>query len=315
MTIKHLVLCGGGIKGISMIGALRYMTKRRLLDINILHTIAGSSVGALIGALLVIGYTPIELFQELKTIDIQSYLDPNITNMIDYYGLDTGHKLVAYIKKMFKRKGFNENISLKELYNLTKTRLILTATNVNCRITEYFDYVHHPDVNVIDVIRASISVPIYFTTPKYEGCYYVDGGVLDNFPLHLFHHSPPETILAIKFRNHRDIPFCKDDDIQPNKIENAMQYFNGVISCLLEEIEFLKSIVNQNLYHQSTILIDRDSVNTHPMNFTIDSEQQLKLYQIGISSAQKYLKSDGYLQLRLNMLSPALKTKITKYIE
>ena len=54
-----LVLSGGGVKGILMLGAIQYMIDNRLLEKT--TTYIGTSVGAMIGYLLAIGYTPIEI--------------------------------------------------------------------------------------------------------------------------------------------------------------------------------------------------------------------------------------------------------------
>ena len=52
MTIKHLVLSGGGYKGFYSIGALKYLAENNFYDIENVENIYGTSVGALIGAVL-----------------------------------------------------------------------------------------------------------------------------------------------------------------------------------------------------------------------------------------------------------------------
>lgn len=315
MAIEHLILSGGGIKGISLLGVLSYLTEKGMLKIKNLNSIAGSSAGALIGVLLNVGYSPKEIFQECKNIDISSLLDPDVKLIVKYYGVDTGHKLINYIKNMIINKGFNENITFKQLFVKTNIHLILTGTNVNLRMTEYFDYIHSPDLRVLDGMRVSISVPLYFTSPKYEGCHYVDGGILDNFPLHLFDHIPAHKILAIKFKQIRDIvqsTNVEDDCYNPRCIENLdniEKFYGALLSCVLEELEYLKSTTNHELYHKSTIFIEEREIGWS--NININKEEQLHLYRNGIECAKSYTTSNRYRELCMNKLPE----KIKSYIE
>ena len=75
-----LVLSGGSVMAISIIGALQYLKDNNLIS-HINHYI-GTSAGAIICYLLIIGYTPIEiiiylctnhhLFEKLKYINVVS---------------------------------------------------------------------------------------------------------------------------------------------------------------------------------------------------------------------------------------------------
>ncbi len=297
MTIKHLILSGGGIKGICILGAINYFYKKKLIKISNIKSIAGSSVGALIGTFLCLGYSPYQLYNEYKTMDISSVLDPDITNLIKYYGLDTGYKFVSYIKKMFKGRGYNENITFLELYEKTNIHLILTGTNVNLRITEYFDYTNTPNTKVIDAMRVSFSFPFYFTSPKFKECYYVDGGLLDNFPVHLFHNALSSEILAIKLKKVRD----HNSTIESKKIDSLESYVHSLICCFLEEIEYLKATTNQTTYLNSTLFIEENDITTMDLNLSV--EQLEYLYHIGIDTSKKYIHSTEYFKLRLYSLN------------
>ena len=58
-----LVLSGGGAKGITHIGIIQALEEN---DIPIDY-VAGTSIGAIIGALYAMGYTPQELLEQLIT--------------------------------------------------------------------------------------------------------------------------------------------------------------------------------------------------------------------------------------------------------
>lgn len=306
--VKHLILSGGGIKGICILGALNYVYKKKLVKMTQLKSIAGSSVGALIGVMLCLGYTPYQLYYEYKHLDVSTILDPDISNLIEYYGLDTGYKFVSYIQKMFKGRGHSENITFKELYEKTGIHLILTGTNVNLRVTEYFDYTNTPNTKVIDGMRVSFSFPFYFTSPKFKDCYYVDGGLLDNFPVHLFHNASPSDVMAIKLkkiRDHQTPPI-------PRKINNLESYVHALINCFLEEIEYLKSTTNKDTYLNSTMFIEENEVAI--MDLNLSHERLEYLYQTGFETAKKYTHSKEYFTLRLNTLNERLMNVVNNFV-
>ena len=48
MTIKHIVMCGGGYNGIYTMGVLDYLFEQNFFDIKNIKTIYGTSVGGLL---------------------------------------------------------------------------------------------------------------------------------------------------------------------------------------------------------------------------------------------------------------------------
>jgi predicted acylesterase/phospholipase RssA len=55
-TIKHLVISSGGPAGFTMYGALRYLNKEGVWNINNIKTIYGTSVGTCIAIFLSLNY-------------------------------------------------------------------------------------------------------------------------------------------------------------------------------------------------------------------------------------------------------------------
>ena len=56
MTIKHIVISGGGPTGFITYGAVRYLSKEKFWDLKNIETIYGSSIGALMGVVFSLGY-------------------------------------------------------------------------------------------------------------------------------------------------------------------------------------------------------------------------------------------------------------------
>ena len=69
MTIDTLCMSSGGIKGLSFIASLQYLINNNYINLSKINTFVGTSMGALICFLLIIGYTPDELINFLSTYD------------------------------------------------------------------------------------------------------------------------------------------------------------------------------------------------------------------------------------------------------
>lgn len=179
--INKLVFSGGSTKGISYIGIIKGLEEKNLFkDIK---TFAGTSIGAIFSFLLTIGYDYYSLNSTIKSIDIENLCK---INKMSSYGFDDGVNLVSMIKELMDKKNIKHDITFKELFKLTNKRLIITVTNLTLKKAEYLDYKRTPDMNVLIGLRMSFSVPIVFKPIIYNGCYYVDGGLVDNLPVGIF---------------------------------------------------------------------------------------------------------------------------------
>ena len=80
-NIKHLVLSGGGLLGISYIGLLRYLEESNI--VGNLKSISGSSAGSLFGCLIALRYTSKEIEIIVKTIKFKEYVNNETTSCAD----------------------------------------------------------------------------------------------------------------------------------------------------------------------------------------------------------------------------------------
>jgi NTE family protein len=186
--IDTLVCGGGGVRCIGTIGALIHLEKEGILK-NI-KRYAGTSAGSIIIVLLNIGYTPQEIFDTIfsqSNAIVHDSVPRVIYNLFSDYGLYSGNKMMSYLGTLFQNKGFNKDITLKEMFIKTNKILVITATSLNTRNTYFFSYQTFPDTKVIDAVRMSISIPGFFSSVSYvvDGVShrFVDGGILQNYPL------------------------------------------------------------------------------------------------------------------------------------
>ena len=188
-TIKNLVLAGGGAKNLFIIGLLQK------ININDVSNYAGVSSGSIVIYLLSIGYTPFEIEQLAIELDLTSFMgEPSIENILLLKSITNLDNLKVVLQTLTNYKFKKDSITFQELY--TKTNKIIhigvtSLTNTNFTI---FNYENYPNVNIIDAILASCSLPGIFPPYKINNSYYCDGGVLNNCPIDIFQNDIKNTI-------------------------------------------------------------------------------------------------------------------------
>ncbi len=155
-----LVLSGGGARGIAHIGALQVFKEKGIVP----DRMAGTSSGALVAALYASGMQPEEILDFVKKTEIFS-LKKYALNKPGF--VDT-EKFYDRFLDCFGKDSF-EALSIP---------LIVPATNLLDGNLELFS-----EGELIRPLLASAAFPGVFTPVKIGNAHYVDGGVLNNFPV------------------------------------------------------------------------------------------------------------------------------------
>lgn len=178
-----LVLSGGGMRGVAHIGAIKALEEQGVYPTHI----AGSSAGAIVGALYAYGYKwedMLAFFKGIQLFDITKYA-------INKPGFLDAEKFYSYFKTYLK----NDNFS-----SLNK-KLIITAVDILTGQLKTFN-----TGQLIKPILASAAFPGVFAPVKIEDSYYVDGGSLNNFPVELLKEKC-DLIIGIYVNGFDTIPF------------------------------------------------------------------------------------------------------------
>ncbi len=158
-----LALGSGGAKGISHISVIEYLES---LNIPI-HMIAGSSAGAVVGAVYCCG--TLKEFKEallhLEWNDMISLFDP----VFPRSGLIEGAKALKFMKQFIP-----DSVTIDEL----PIPLSIIATDLYSGMPVVFR-----SGNLLQAIRASGSIPGIFVPVTYENKVLVDGGISKPLPI------------------------------------------------------------------------------------------------------------------------------------
>lgn len=203
MRYTHVVMSGGSFKCLTTLGCLRYHEHAGHLED--VHCFVGVSAGAMLGLLLGMGCSTDEIikfvYQDLIPCALKGIELEAVLNLAEVYGLDDGSAYTSMLQKIAQSKGFNADLTFGELLEKTGKRLVVGVTNVATHSMEYWDVDSHSETSVLTAVRASLSIPLLFTPVWHQGSCYVDGGVLNNFPLAYVPTEHLSTTLAIHIVN------------------------------------------------------------------------------------------------------------------
>ena len=200
----NVVFEGGGIKGLAYIGALRYLEDRGIR----IKKAAGTSVGAIIASLVASGYRSGELEQIIAGLD-ENVLWPkkkknklgNTAYVIKNKAIYSIKPLENIIRDLLSRAGIKTFRDLK-VGNNYKLKIVVTSVDKKKMIIlpeGISEFGIDPDsLDVASAVCMSASLPFVYPPYVYHGHRFVDGGIMENFPIWVFNES------ALGFRVNKD---------------------------------------------------------------------------------------------------------------
>jgi len=269
MIINNLIFSSGGLRGIAFIGAYKYLYKKKLL--NNLKILSGCSAGSIMALLVNIGYDPDKLSKFIIDTNFEDLKDFNYINFIESYGIETGDKLMNHIKILLKDLNYEENITFKQLYELTNIKLFINTICINDYKVIYNSVDNSPDMEILLAIRMSISIPFIFKPVLYNEKYYVDGGLIDYVPIEMCNGNKDNTLI-IELANFK----------LNNSISNFYDYAYHILSCMFYHLN-IKTI---NYSNYNYIRIDTDEFNN--LLIELNKGDKIKLINYGFKFMREF---------------------------
>ncbi|MCP4138587.1 MAG: hypothetical protein GY754_46955 [bacterium] len=178
-----LALGSGGSKGFAHISVIEYLESMGIP----IDMISGSSIGSVIGALYCAG--SLKKFKndilEISRSELFSLFDP----VFPRSGLVEGKKFIEFLEDYIPANAKIEDLDIP---------LAITAT----------DYYNAKAVvfrsgNILEAIRASISIPGILVPVKYKNTFLIDGGVANPLPINVVRKMGAGMIIAVNL--HPDV--------------------------------------------------------------------------------------------------------------
>lgn len=209
-----LVLSGGGAKGMTHIGIIRALEENNIP----IDYIAGTSMGAIIGSLYAMGYSPDDMEALLRSPDFKRWYSGEVESQYEYYfKQNRPTPEFASIRFAFgdslhtKPQIIPTNLVNPIQMNLVFVQLFGQATaacrgNFNnlfvpfrCIASDVYNkqplVMREGDLG--DAVRASMSFPFVFKPIEINGVLAYDGGIYNNFPTDIMQEDfHPDVIIG-----------------------------------------------------------------------------------------------------------------------
>jgi len=286
--IRNLIFSGGSIHVLSYIGCLKVLEEHNLLQ-NV-NTYSGTSSGGIFCLLLNLGYNHKELEKLCLKLNFSKFKDissKTILSFMNNYGIDSGNKLLNFVKILIKKRMGHFNITFLDLFKKTKKKLVLTGTCINKQCLEYFSYETRPNMKIIDAIRITFSIPLIYAAVKLcSKCWnvtckcnvkkniFVDGAILENYPISIFKNCKKECLGFMLTSNINNVEI----------IDMSIFMFD-----LLLGIKRRLSDYQFNGYEDITVKIP---VNGNGLDFSLNKKRKNKLMGLGYKYTMEHIKKN-----------------------
>jgi NTE family protein len=310
-----VVLEGGGVKGIALVGALSV-----LMDAGYTFPrVAGTSAGAIVGALLAGGKSADELRTILEETDYRRFQDASwldklpggkVISLLTDDGIYEGRYLTSWLEDVLPDEldTFAE-LALppdpeSTLAPHERYRLVVNVSDVSLgRLVRFpWDYerlygLPPGEQRVADAVRASMSIPFFFEPARLSygrtvqgqrrdaHSVLVDGGMLSNFPVDIFDvkggRRPRWPTFGIKLS-------CRQGAIEesfPKDVDGPAELARAMMGTLCGFRDAM--YVDQPEVQARTIFVDTFAVKA--TDFDLDEAIQRKLYESGVKAAEEFL--------------------------
>ena len=205
-----LVLSSGGARGVAHIGVIEELTRSGYT----ITSVAGSSMGAVVGGMLAHGKLPefTEWLLGFGKMDVIKLMD--IT--MGHGGLIKGEKVIKALED------FYGDVNIEDL--------AIPFSCVAADLVGHKEYVFDKG-SLLLAIRASGSIPTVVLPVSLNGMVLVDGGVLNPLPLDLVKRTEDDILIAVNVN--ANVPY--DIPVQKPEQADLVNYFDKMRAALNEK--------------------------------------------------------------------------------
>ena len=291
--IKHLVISGGGPTGFISYGAIKYLFEKEFLSIDKLKSVYGTSIGAILGAILLLKHHwhTLDDYFTKRPWDKVFKIEPN--NFFDMFykkGLFQFSMVEEIMVPLMTAKYLSKDITLSEFYEETNVDFHCFTVEMNSFNKIDLNYKTHPDLSLIKALEMTSAVPLLFS-PIIDGnnCY-IDGGLLDNYPINeclINEKCNDSEVLGIRNK------WSKSDII----INNEMNFFQYLESSFGKIVTFIqKSNVIKSIRYELKCLCNKDlSDHTKWLEYMTDETKIKDLINDGKQYAELFMNYEEEL--------------------
>ena len=319
---RNLVFKGGGVRGLAYLGALRVLDQPDIGILPHVERVAGASAGAITAALLSFRLPLEEMIQLFHTFDysqftarkemkeprwVPGFVEKEFTDMrtnleslqrmVSRYGWYSSEIFFEWlVDTIADRCDGNGLATFEEFRKRDFLDLHIVVSNLSQASSVICSAESTPKLPVAEAVRMSMSIPLVFeAVTGREGDVYIDGGVLENFPIHVFDdpiyaRRNPFYIAGVNWRTLGCYLYT------PQGCGGSRQPISGLLSYLEQLFEAILNMQDQmyfNTHVDRLRSIEISDCCVDPIDFDIlpGSKPYQELLESGSVSTMNYLNN------------------------
>lgn len=333
--IKNLVFEGGGVKGIALLGALKYLNE--IGELEHVERVGGTYAGAINALFLGLGLGPEESIPILKKMDFKSFLDDesgmvrDLFHLFKNFGWHKGDVFKDFIKDIILKQTGNANATFEDIEKMKRERgfldMTFVGTNISTNQVVFYNNQYTPKMKLCEAIRISMSIPFFFEAVKTSEGVLIDGGMVANYPIKLYDkprflsdkkklivpdYYAKSNLLELEINPNTD-GFCLNPETLGFRLDSKAEIKTLRDSRPPKKVKIdsfkdytkalIKTLIDAQQSHthlesddwKRTIYIDTLGVST--TDFDISDQKKDKLIQSGYDCAKKYFAWKNGLKL------------------
>lgn len=321
---KNLIFQGGGMKTFAYHGVITALEEAGILPQ--IERVGGTSAGAMMAAILSFRLSAAESIALFNSLDYSKVpglktavrLPARLNNLNltreAAQNMDAFHRLLRHygwydtdyaydwLQKTIAEQCGDGRATFADFRKKGLRDLHVVTTNLSQRRLEIFSAETTPETAVADALLLSQSIPLFFAAPQFDGQtlgqgdYYGDGGILSNYPIHLF-DAPQYEMDNPYYKggiNWQTLgccfytpPDCAESGHR--RITNLPTYIANLLETLLET----QTAVHQQRLVDRQRTIDVSNCCVSAIDFSVqptpENEAYQKLVEAGETAVRRYL--------------------------
>jgi NTE family protein len=328
---------GGGVKGIGLVGALQTFEDTGFQWNNVV----GTSAGAIVAALVAVGYTASEIREIMTTrVNFRELMDPSTLGRFPWAGpwlsaiFDRGKYrgdfFLNLMRQLIAEKAGKEKVTFKDLilpkepgdsdeeyHKRFKYKLQVIATDISGSQILVLPYdiaklgTDPDDLEVALAVRMSMSIPFFFRPVVFgEGDHsndphwIMDGGLISTFPIWLFDSAPGQV---------PPWPTIGFLLWEPGSGEPSYDKIRGPISMTLAIARAMNQALDRKVLETTDLsrIVKIPTGNIESTNFDLTPADRDFLYGNGVASGKEFLDGWSFDQYVVQRVSKELNVSQT----
>jgi predicted acylesterase/phospholipase RssA len=285
MTIKHLVLSGGGPIMIQLLGAIQHLESNKFIDLKNIESIYGTSAGAIVGVLICLKYDWETINDYIIKRPWQDVFKIKVDKIFESYskkGIFDFKTIEKCFKPLFDAKDIQMDITLEDFYKYSNVELHFFSFEINDFKIEDISYLTHPKLSLLSAIHMTCSLPILVTPVCIDNKFYIDGGIVCNYPLKICIDSGKNIDEILGFKNQYDNDTKSHINSDSTLLDFIMFFLFKVIYSLNTDS------LQPHIKHE--FLCKTDKMNIQMLRTSLSSiDVRKELFNNGLEDAKNFL--------------------------